>query len=80
MMSHDAPMVSARFIYGSTTANDGSATIRHGGATNAHDSMLVRFKPVAPRPPPHTVFVMNWVESRWIGMNRGVSYTPIHPE
>ena len=40
-MSHDAPTVSARFIYGSTTS--GSATIHHGGATNAHDASTIRY-------------------------------------
>ena len=50
-VSHDAPTVSARFSYGSTTTRDGSATIHHGGATNAHDTVLVRFRPVASRPP-----------------------------
>ena len=88
-VSHDAPTVSARFIYGSTTTHDGSATIHPGGPTNAErmlimrprfDTVLVRFKPVAPRPPPRTVFVMNRGESRWIGINRAVSHTPIHPE
>ena len=69
-LSHDAPTctVSARFIDGSTTIHDGSATIHHGGATNAHEAskirlVLVRFKPVAPRHPPHTVFLMNRDES-----------------
>ena len=42
-MSHDAPTVSARFIYGSTTTHDGSATIHHGGATNAHDTSTIRY-------------------------------------
>ena len=42
-MSHDAPTVSARFIYGSTTTHDGSATIHHGGATNAHDASAIRY-------------------------------------
>ena len=41
-MSHDAPTVSARFIYGSTTTHDCSATIHHGGATNAHDASTIR--------------------------------------
>ena len=63
-VSHDAPTVSARFIYGYPKIQDGNATIHHGGATNAHDAStirygLVRFKSVAPRPPPRTVFVMN---------------------
>ena len=67
MVSHDATTLSARFIYGSTTTHDGSATIHPGGATKAHGrsrfgTVLVRFKPVAPRPPPRTVFVMNWVD------------------
>ena len=42
-MSHDAPTMSARFIYGSTTTHDGSATIHHGGATNAHDASAIRY-------------------------------------
>ena len=42
-MSHDAPTVSARFIYGSTTTYDGSATIQYGGATNAHDASTIRY-------------------------------------
>ena len=42
-MSHDAPTVSARFIYGSTTTHDDSATIHHGGATNAHDASAIRY-------------------------------------
>ena len=42
-MSRNAPMVSARFIYGSTTIHDGSATIHHGGATNAHDASKIGY-------------------------------------
>ena len=42
-MSHDAPTVSTRFIYGSTTTHDDSATIHHGGATNAHDASTIRY-------------------------------------
>ena len=42
-MSHDAPTVSARFIYGPTTTHDGSATIHHDGATNAHDASTIRY-------------------------------------
>ena len=42
MVSRDAPMVSARFIYGSTTTHDGSASIHHGGAMNAHESSWIR--------------------------------------
>ena len=41
-MSHDAPTVSARFIYGSNTTHDGSATIHHGGDANAHDASTIR--------------------------------------
>ena len=69
-MSHDAPTVSARFIYGPTTTHDGSARIRHGGATNAHDASTIRYGAstiragsvtVASRPPTnlhHLVVVM----------------------
>ena len=42
-MSHDAPTVSARLVYGPTTSHDGSATIHHGGATNAHDASTIRY-------------------------------------
>ena len=42
-MSQDAPSVSARLIYGSTTTHDGSATIHHGGATNTHDASTIRY-------------------------------------
>ena len=42
-MSHDAPTVSARFIYGSTTTHGRSATNHHGGATNAHDAPTIRY-------------------------------------
>ena len=42
-MSHDAPTVSARLIYGPTTTHDDSATIHHGGATNAHDASTIRY-------------------------------------
>ena len=36
-MSHDAPTVSARFIYGFTTTHAGSATVHPDGATNAQE-------------------------------------------
>ena len=42
-VSHDAPTVTARFIYGSTTTHDGSDTIQHGGATNAHDASTIQY-------------------------------------
>ena len=35
-MSHDAPTVSARFIYGFTTTHDGRAT-------NAHDASTIQY-------------------------------------
>ena len=41
-MSQDAPTVSPRFSYGSTTIHDGSATIHPGGATNAHDASTIQ--------------------------------------
>ena len=43
MVSQDAPTVSARLIYGSSTSNDGRATIHHGGATNAQDASTIRY-------------------------------------
>ena len=36
-VSHDAPTVSARFVYGSTTTHAGSATTHPDGATNAQE-------------------------------------------
>ena len=42
-VSHDAPKVSARLIYGSSTSHDGSAMIHHGGATNAQDASMIRY-------------------------------------
>ena len=42
-VSHDAPTMPARLIYGSTTTHDGSATIHKGGATNAHDASTIRY-------------------------------------
>ena len=42
-VSHDAPTVSARFVYGSTTTHAGSATIHPDGATNAHDAATIRY-------------------------------------
>ena len=61
-MSHDASTVSARFIYGSVTTYDGSATIHPGGATNTHDVSTIRYCAStiqAGSAPPRTVFVMN---------------------
>ena len=45
-MSHDAPTLSARFVYGPTTTHAGSATIHPDGATNvknAHDAVTIRY-------------------------------------
>ena len=42
-MSHDAPTVSARFVYGCTTTHAGSAMIHPDGATNAHDAVTIRY-------------------------------------
>ena len=42
-MSHYAPKVSARYIFGPITLHDGSAMIHHGGATNAHDASKIRY-------------------------------------
>ena len=36
-VSHDAPTVSARFVYGFTTTHAGSATVHSDGATNAQE-------------------------------------------
>ena len=53
-VSHDAPTVSARFVHGSTTTYAGSATIHPDGSRMLtvrprFDTVLLRFKPVAPR-------------------------------
>ena len=45
-MSHDAPTVSARFVYGSTTTHAGSATIHPDELRmlkNAHDAVKIRY-------------------------------------
>ena len=42
-MSHVAPTVSARLIYGSSRSHDGSTTIHHGGATKAQDVSTIRY-------------------------------------
>ena len=53
-VSHDAPTVSTRFIYGSTTTHDGSnrfttVELRMLTMPPRFDAVLVRFKPVALR-------------------------------
>ena len=84
-MSDDAPTVSARFVYCSTTTHAGSATIHSGGATNAHDVATIRYgattvqagsATAASRSPTNVhdlAVVMRQV-------NRDVSGPPIHPE
>ena len=84
-MSHDAPTVSARFVYSSTTTHAGSAMIHPGGATNAQDVATIRYGATAvqagsttaasrsPRNVHDLAVVMRQV-------NRDVSDTPIHPE
>ena len=44
-MSHDAPTVSARFIYGPTTIQAGSATVASRPPTNLHDLVVVIYSP-----------------------------------
>ena len=43
VVSHDAPKVSARYIYSPSMLHDGSTMIHHGGATNAHDASKIRY-------------------------------------
>ena len=73
-MSHDAPEISARYIYGPTKLYDCSAMIHHGGATNAHNASKIRYSASmvqASRAPhsPYAVFLMNRDNSEWIGMS-----------
>ena len=46
-MSHDAPTVSARFVYGFTTTHAGSATVKTPMELrmlkNAHDAVTIRY-------------------------------------
>ena len=76
-MSHDAPTVSARFFYGSTTTHDGSATIHPDGDTNAHDESMIRFGTsiiqAGSATTPSSYCIRD--ESGWIGMYR-VSVIP----
>ena len=81
-MSHDAPTVSARFIYGPTTTHDGSATIHHGGATNAHDASTIRIgastiqagsATVASRPPTN-LYDLVVVMRQSLGAGGGLSF------
>ena len=75
-MSHDAPMVSARFIYGSVTIHDDSGTIHHGEATNAHGASKIRYGASTVQAGSATIspsccileeIMMNRLESMWIG-------------
>ena len=81
-MSHDAPTMSARFIYGSTKIHDGSATIHHGGAMNYRDASKIRYGASTVQAGSATTSSSCYIldESARIGVDRGVSDTPIHPE
>ena len=79
-MSHDAPTVSARFSYESTTTHDGNATILHGGATNAHDPSTIRYDAstiqagsatVASRPPMNVHDLVIVMRQSWGGGGGG---------
>ena len=84
-VSHDAPTVSARFVYGSTTTHAGSATINPGGATNAqecsrcsHDSIrCYHGSAAAASRSPTNVHDLAVVMRQ---VNRDVSDTPILPD
>ena len=82
-MSHDAPTVSARFSYESTTTHDGNATILHGGATNAHDPSTIRYDAstiqagsatVASRPPMNVHDLVIVMRQSWGGGGGGYSH------
>ena len=86
-MSHDAPTVSARFVYGSTTTHAGSATIHPADrATNAqecsrrgHDS--IRCYNGSSRSRHGSVKISyECARSSSFRVNRDVSNTPIHPD
>ena len=68
-MFHDAPKVSARYIYGATTLHDGSA--HHGGATNAHDASKICYSGSMVQAGSTTTFSSCCIldESEWIGMS-----------
>ena len=70
-MSHDAPKVSARYIYGPTTLHDGSAMIHHGGATNAHDAFKIRYSASMFQAGSAMTFSSGCIldELEWIGMS-----------
>ena len=75
-VSHDAPAVSARFIYESTTTHDGSATIYRGGATNFRDASTIRYgastiqagmATLASRPPTNVHVLVVVMRQSWGG-------------
>ena len=74
-------MVSARFVYGSTTTYDGSTKIHPGGATNVHDASTIQYCTSTIQAGSDTTSSSLCFrdESGSIGMNRGVGDTPIHP-
>ena len=84
-MSHDAPTMSARFVYGSTATHVGSTTIHPGGATNAQDVATIRYgtttvqagSATAASRSPTNVHDLTVV---MLQVNWDVSDTPNHPE
>ena len=70
-VSHDAPKVSARYIYGPTTLHGCSAMIHHGRATNAHDASKIRYGASMVQAGSVTTFSSCCIldESEWIGMS-----------
>ena len=81
-MSHDAPSVSTRNIYGSTAIHDDSATIHQSWATNTHDASKIRYGASTIQAGSATTSSSSCIldESWWIGAESGVTNTPIHPE
>ena len=84
-MSHDAPTVSARFVYGSTVTHAGSATINPGGATNAHDVATIRYGATSVQAGSATAASRSSTNVHDLAVvmrkvNRDVSDTPNHPE
>ena len=81
-MSHDAPSVSTRNIYGSTAIHDDSATIHHSWATNTHDASKIRYGAstiqAGSAMTSSSCCILD--ESWWIGAESGVTNTPIHLE
>ena len=65
--------VSARYIYGPITLHGGSATIQHGGGTNAHDASRIRYGASIVKAGSATTFssccILDRDKSEWIGMS-----------